>query len=635
MRLIDAIAALGAKSFERLCRRQGVAIDERKRFPAAEQAARQLAESFRAPADLPAAAQSALRFLASHGQGAPRSELGGGVLPLIERDMVFDVPSKPGQVAMPSAFRVQLAPSKGEDRASLRALLSVANEETRQALGQQLLGRRPTGPIALHLGDLLDRLESEEGLAASLAELSPKQRRLVEAIEARGAQLETDELLELERSPARVRLRGGSALPSSSASLQLSVRGLLLARARGLWVVPSEVAERVGASRRAAERVRRRELLDAVTDDEDLSPTRATLADDPTAVALALIAELRAEGGIEGRLRRSAVEAAARRIDVTAQRAHVLVALARDAGAKLERARVADVGSILFARWRDGAAWDEARRAPDAHRARVAVVEMATPTAALRSALLELLLAMPEERFAPLDELVRATLGDLRNAGAPRILARAATRHAGAFQEDAAAIVGGIAESLAAIGAADRAEVGHRTVLRLSKRGRRWMTGEPAAGDEPSAWDGARLRVGGGANVRETLLAARCAIALPSDRGLSLRVERERIEHAVALGIEASELRDDLERLAEPLPDPVERAFAAAATARHRVRRVPVSALLLIDDPDLLARIGADEELRELVLARDPVGGLLVREGVGVPRLARALARVGAFLDTE
>jgi len=111
--------------------------------------------------------------------------------------------------------------------------------------------------------------------------------------------------------------------------------------------------------------------------------------------------------------------------------------------------------------------------------------------------------------------------------------------------------------------------------------------------------------------------------------------KRERIEQTLKLGVEASDLRDGLEKLAEPLPDPVERAFSAAATSRHRVRLVPVSALLLIDDPEVLERIRADEELRELVLARDANGGLLVREGVGVPRLARALARVGAFLDTE
>src|SRR5690606_27473077 len=220
MRLADALAALDARSFERLCRRRGIAIDGKKRLAPAEQAARQLAEHPRTVAleELPEPSQKVAWLLATAREGAPRLELGGGVLPLIERDLVFPVPGDAARVAMPAEFRVQLPLGSGEDRTSARALLAIQDEETWSLLGTQMLGRRPVGPAPLWMGAVLERLESPAGIAEILSGLSPKQRRLLEAIEARGGQLETDELLELERSPIRVTT---AALPTRSASYHL------------------------------------------------------------------------------------------------------------------------------------------------------------------------------------------------------------------------------------------------------------------------------------------------------------------------------------------------------------------------------------------------------------------------------
>ena len=642
MRLAEALAALDARSFERLCRRRGVVIDAKKRLSPAEQAARQLADAMGRVSlrELPEPAQKVAALLATTREGAPRVELGGGVLPLIERDLVFPVPGARERVAMPSEYRVQLPPLPGEDPASARALLSLQDEEVRSAIAAQLLGRRPVGPAALWTGELLERLETKDGIEAILSALSPKQRRLLEAIEARGAQLETDELLELERSPLRVTVAGGAALPTRTASYHLFVRGLLLPRARGLWVVPSEVAEHVGAARRAVERAERKRLLARVASDEELSPARAELAEDAGPIAVALLAALRGRGALPagGRgVRRRELDAVARELAVPVARAELLVSVARAAGARLERSTLAEAGAILFATWRETGAWDEARLDPDAHRAGDDLAQLATPTRALREVVLDLLLAMPKERFAPIDEVARASGRDLRASGAARLLERAARRAPERFVAQPFEVARRIlASSLPALGAADVARVGGVDVARLSLRARHWLERTaPARAEGASRWEGGgRLRVGPDARVRAILAAAEGARAIAVSGALTLRVDASTIASAIARGVSADELRARLEALASPIDSDAERALAQAIeAARPRVSIVRASAFLPIEDDALRERILADASLREIFVSSSPAGGLLVREGVSIEELARALDRAGVVLE--
>ena len=638
MRLSEALSGLDAKAFERLCRRRGVSLDERQRLSPIEQAARQLADWARVAdlSDLPEPARRVTHHLMTHPEGGERAQLGGGVMPLLDRDLAFEVPGHPDRIAMPAAYRVRLSPVPGEDRTSVRALLAVSPEDTWAALGAQLLGRQAVGPASLWLGQLLERLESPEGLAGCLAELSPKQRRLLEAAEARGGQLEADELLALEQSPARVQLAGG-ALPTRSASYQLFVRGLLLPRTRGVWVVPTEVGAKVGSSRRAIERERRRELLKKVAEDEDLSPARAELSDDPGPAAVALLATLDAHRALPmgGRaVKRSALEKAAAEVGVEAERAELLVALARGAGARLDASALADVGALLFRAWRDGGAWDESRREPDAHRTADAIASLATPTRGLRDALLELLEAMPSERFAPVDELCRAGVRDLRNAGAARLLARCQPRER--FLEEPVEVMHAMLDrALVALGALDRARVDGRDVVRLSARARRWISGERHASLAPSRWEGGRLRIGSGARVGPILEAAEAAHALVVGGGLTLRYDPDSCGRALARKKSSDAARSAAAALAAPIDPLAERAFRAAAGAHTSIHRVAVSGYLPIPDPVLRARISEDPELREMIVARSPAEGLLIRQGVSSAKLERALARLGVTVDGD
>lgn len=643
MRLADAIAALDARSFERLCRRRGIVIDPKKRAAPAGQAARQLAEHPRVmPIDgLPEPAQKVARLLTTTPRGAPRLELGGGVLPLLERDLVFQVPGAKDRVAMPADFRVQLPPGPGEDRASARALLAIQDAEVWSALGTQLLGRRPVGPAPLWMGALLEHLESPAGIQGLLGALSPKQRRLLEAIEARGGQLETDELLELERSPIRVTLAGGAALPTRSASHHLFVRGLLLPRTRGLWVVPSEVAAAVGAPRRAVERAERKRLLARVAEDEALSPPRAHLLDDAGPAALAVVAGLRKRRALppDGRgVRRSELKAAAQEAGVAVESAELYVALARAAGARFETATLGDAGRVLFATWRDTDVWDEAREDADMHRGGEPIASLATPTRALREVLLDLLEAMPRERFAPLDELARATVKDLRASGAGRLLERASKRAEGRVLGTAPEVARRILlESLPRLGAADRASVDGREVVRLSARARAWLghVAHAPSAKHASRWEGGgRAQVGDEARVRVVLAAAEGAEAIASDGGLTLRVDAATVRSALERDIPLDELRARFEALAAPLDPATERALIRGAeAARPRLAFVAVSAFVPIEDSALRERLLGEPDLRSMWVESSPEGGLLVRQGVSRADLTDALERLGIVLD--
>lgn len=643
MRLADALAALDARSFERLCRRRGIDVDAKKRLAPAEQAARQLAEHVRTIplTSLPEPSQKVAWLLATSPEGAPRLELGGGVLPLIEHHLVFPVPGAPERVAMPVEYRVQLPPGPGEDRTSARALLAIQDDEALSVLGTQLLGRRPIGPAPLWMGTLLERLETPSGIDALVSTLAPKQRRLLEAIEARGGQLETDELLELERSPIRVTLAGGAALPTRSASYHLFARGLLLPRTRGLWVVPAEVGAHVGAVRRAVERAERKRLLARVAEDEDLSPPRARLGEDPAPASLALLAALRKRDALPADargVRRSDVKSAASSLGIDPETAELLVAVARAAGARFEGAPVGDAGSVLFATWRGTDVWDEAREEPDVHRAGDQVSALPTPTRAMREIVLDLLEAMPRERFAPADEVARASVKDLRASGAERLLERARKRAEGRIVGDVPEVARRILlESLPRLGAADRAKVDGKDVVRLTARARSWLDGGAARASElePSRWEGGgRARIGAATRVRVVLAAAEGGELIASSGALWLRVDASTVAHALERGLDAGELRARFEALASPLDASVERALAGGVeAARPRLSIVPASAFVPVPDEPLRERLLSHAPLRALLVEPSPAGGLLVRAGVSRSELTHALEEAGVALD--
>jgi hypothetical protein len=341
-------------------------------------------------------------------------------------------------------------------------------------------------------------------------------------------------------------------------------------------------------------------------------------------------------------VRRSELKAAAADAAVELEAAELFAALARAAGARLDAAALADAGAVLFATWRGTDVWDEAREDPDVHRAGDGIASLATPTRALREILLDLLEAMPRERFAPVDELARASVKDLRASGAARLLERAQRRADGRVLGSAPEVSRRILiESLPRLGAADRASIEGRDVVRLSARARIWLEhvglereARPASEDRARWEGGARLVAGGTTRVRALLAAAEGAEVIASSGTLTLRVDARSVASALARGVSADVLRARLEELAAPLDAAAERALLRGVEAsRPRLAIVAVSAFIPIDDAALRERLLALPALRAMLVDRSPAEGLLVREGVLRADLERALASLGVALD--
>lgn len=635
MRLADALAAMPPVAFERLLARRAVSIDPAKRLAPVEQAARGLAVV--SPAllsKLPGSASEAIRALTVRPGRATRASLGGGVLPLVEVGLVFPVPDAPDVLAMPTAYRLQMRAPAAEDPRAARALLAAIDAETYKSLALQHLGRPPIAPRPLILGDILSALESSADVERSIASLPRSQQRVLAAVEARGSEASGDELLDLAKEPQR--WGPVHALPKSGTLFALLSRGLLLPHGANSYAVPAEVAAVIGRERRAVALRVREDVARRIARSDDDDPARARLADDPGPIAVALLAELSARGELpdgSSPARKSSVRAAAKQVGAHPDRAEVLVALARAAGL----ASIAEARDRLLATWRASGAWDEARTEPDRLRATEPAASFATPTSALREALLDLLASLPEGRFAPAEAVLRAARADLRCDSADSLLERASRRAPGAFLPSADAILRALLErSLPALGALDRTERGE--LVRLAAPIRASLRGIPVRArsgrDEPAArWEsGARLRLGPEVKASRVEALAPLGHVIPREGHVVLVLDRERIAGLAARG-ELEPLRAALEKLA-PLDRDAARALAVEVRPLVACELVPAAFFLAIPDEAMCASLAEDPTVAPLI-ARRVEGGLVFREGVARAVVERRLRRVGGVIEAS
>lgn len=643
MRLVDALQAMPPKSLEALARRRGVTIDPQKRLAPAEQLARALA----APRDLanvehwPDDVRSVVRLLAGAPDGLPRESLGGGVLPLVDAALAFSVPGSTSRVALPAEYRAQLPASASDDPRSVRVLAAQLDDETLRTVVGHYLGRTPASPRPLLLGEILARLESEEAVQDELAMANPRERALLAAIEARGGDATTAELLDLSREPVRYASGGRSALPRRSPAHGILRRGWILPVAPDLYAVPSEVAAIIGRDRRAAFAAVRATVAGRIGS-SDLLPSRARLSRDSGPGAIALLCGLRAQAATptaDAGASRTAMRRTARDAGVDLGHAEILVAVARGAGLATAMTPIAETGGALFAAWRRGGAWDEARVEEDRYRAGDKLARVPTPTAALRDACLDVLDAIPAGRFALLSDIVTAVLADLRASGAAHALVRAAERAPQAFETSVESVVRHVlVGSLPALGALDRGASEEGEVCRLSLRARRWLSIADDSRVAPPAgplatWVGqGRLRVSTGASAAALLALADAANVVLGDGDLYVEVTAETLERAVSRGVLLDTVRERLVALAGELDAGAERAIGSVARARVPCELVRASGFLVLSDERLRDALLADARARELFVVPSPPGGLLVRHDVAAARLGRAIHRLGGEL---
>jgi len=661
-RRLDAILrALPAKELKALIGRIGIRVDKRKRIDAAAQVARALVRlpDVREPSRLPPVSAELLRRIAESNGSLMSTALPAGLEVLVRRGIVYAHMSDQGiELMLPTAFLVQMKSWEGEDPRSLRALLAEAPFETASAIASHYLGRPSTPPIALSLEPAWEVLGDLDGLRGELDRVSLQERRLLEQIERVGGEVDTQELMDLEREPMRVRGVYGVAAGRRGAAFSLEKRGLVFPVHPNRYVLPTEVMAIIGADGRR-QREERRDQIRAHVFEEDHLPRRAKFSKEPAPFALALTMELRDSGqdvkpGVG--TPRSLVARLAQRFGSEVEPTALIAALSRAAGlwesggvntaTPPGSLKLWELSGVLFGIWRRGGAWDEARR--DSETLRVAPEHRdASPVGTLREMVLDALVDLGEEQWVACSELVAYLEEDPRMRGLERLFHRWSTRVGLSTPSPIAVAERVLLESLPALGVVDlggadvkaAASTGEVTKLaiRLTTRGRRFIANEPAMarGEESGELiKPRRLRVGSASLVAEVLELTGFTDIAAVESALELTVSGGSVARGLAGGIQASEMRDRLATIA-PLSDALENALEQAGMVIGTATYSAASGFLWVEDQDVRQLLGTGSSTRDLFVDSSPPGGLLVGAGVDPERLLRRCRAVGVDIEID
>src|SRR5258708_27154258 len=147
-----------------------------------------------------------------------------------------------------------------------------------------------------------------ERLSEELGKLSPPERRVLEGVEAEGGEVDTEELLELEREPLRLRTATGATPSRRGVGFSLERRALLVPVHPNRHIVPTEVSAIIGAAHHSQREARREEVKHFVASG-DFAPRRARFSLDPSplAVRLAVLARESTTPNPQGRTQSGAV----------------------------------------------------------------------------------------------------------------------------------------------------------------------------------------------------------------------------------------------------------------------------------------------------------------------------------------
>jgi hypothetical protein len=656
LRLVDILKALPDSELDSLVARLGVRIDPAKRLDPPQQIARALVAlpDLRDPSRLPHASVELLHRIAEARGVLVVSAVPPAMQPLAERGIVFARAEGKGQVelVLPAAYLVQLRAWEGEDPRGIRALLAQAPFETVSAIAGHYLGRPATPPIALSLESAWESLGDPAMLEEEIAKLSPTERRVLEGVEELGGEVDTEELLELEREPLRLRTASGATPSRRGVGFSLERRGLLIPVHPNRHVVPTEVGAIIGAAKNA-EREARREQVRTFVLSGDHAPRRARFSLDPSPLAMALALAIR-EPGNEVRpgigTPKSLVTKLATRFGRDPYQVALLVAISRAVGlwdpsaitaaAPPGSCQMHDLARLLFNAWRRGGAWDEARTEPETLRLPPDQRD-SSASGVVRELVLEALRELGENRWMPWTSLERYLATDHRIPGVERLLRRWAERAQAevALPMDVARRV--VLESLPALGIIDLGEDDSedgspQIALRLTPRGRALV------GDKVPAHDGVAskfldthvLRIGPTAKVSSVLAIFGFVDVGRAAETLDLIVAPQTLARALSAGYEADQLRARIEAVA-PLPETLSRTLAQASVVVGRGSFVPAIGFLWVDDANVRELLRTRRSTSELFLDPSPSGGLLVSSQVDLDRLARRCRTVGVEIVLE
>jgi len=659
LRLVDILKALPDAELSSLVSRLGVRIDPAKRLDPPQQIARALVAlpDIRDPSRLPPASVELLHRVAEARGTLLVTAVPPALQPLIERGIVFARSESKGQVELllPAAYLVQLRAWEGEDPRGMRALLAQAPFETVSAIAGHYLGRPATPPIALSLETAWELLGDPDKLAEEIEKLSATERRVLEGVEMLGGEVDTEELLELEREPLRLRTASGATPSRRGVGFSLERRGLLIPMHPNRHVVPTEVAKIIGHARNA-EREARREQVRTFVLSGDHAPRRARFSMDPGAFAMALALAIR-EPGNEVRpgigTPKSMVTKLATRFGREPGQVALLVALSRavglwDASAISASAppgslMLHELSRLLFLAWKRGGAWDEARSEPEMLRL-PADQRDSSASGVVRDLVLEALRDLGESRWIPWASLEGYLRTDHRIPGVERLLRRWAERVGVEPVPPMEVARRVILESLPSLGILDvgeddategDAQTAH-VAIRLTPRGRALVADkEPTHDGTPSKFlDTHVLRLGPTAKVSSIFGIFGFVDVGRAAETLDLIVAPQTLARALSAGYEADSLRQRIEAIA-PLPETLSRTLAAASVVVGRGTFVPACGFLWVDDANVRELLRTRRSTSEMFLDPSPTGGLLVSAAVDLDRLVRRCRTVGVEIVTD
>lgn len=660
--LVQVLRALPKKDFAALVRRIDVAVDPAKRIDVPSQVARALllAPELRDPIRLGDAAAELLHRIAEAGGRLRVDASPPGLDLLIARGLVYVVnfggaPVSSAsstsavrggfEVCLPIAFMLQLKSWPGEDSRSARALLSQVSQEVATSIASHYLGRPAAPPLTLALEDAFVVLTTRDKLAAELQSLPPQERKLLHAVEEVGGEVETEELLEMEREPVRLRGAAGATPSRRGVGFSLERRGFLVPVHPNRHVIPTEVAELVGAERLAEREELRRRIRDQVAR-EDYIPQRARFAHDVTPLAVGLAMAVHAG---EGEIRpgvgtpKSFVSKMSTRFGRSPDSIALTSALGRIAGLWGEASlsaeappgnlRLGEVGHLLYRTWRRGAAWDESR--PNGELLRVqGEAREAGAVGVVRSIVVEALQELGDGQWAPWGAFAQYLEADGRTPGLARLLAKHAQKLGIELAEPMEIARRMALETLPVLGVVDLAEPdeGDQVVgpmLRITPRGRAWLAGHSLAVDDAGKFmDSQTLRVGTMARLAHVMELNALTEVGNVEGDLDLILTPRTLALAIGSGLDPSVLRQRLEAIAQ-LPDPIERQLTQASTVLGRAEFVESAGFIWIDDPEVRRMLSTRRSTADLFINPSPPSGLLVAPGIDLDKLSRRCRTLG------
>ncbi len=651
-RLEAVLRALPGAELRAIIERLGLTIDPAKRLDPPSQLARALVAlpELREPSRLPEASAALLHRVAEAKGQLVVPALPPALGPLAARGLLFARGTKTQvELILPSAFLVQLRAWEGEDPRGVRALLSQASMETTSAIAGHYLGRPATPPIALSLEAAWEVLGDSEKLTAEIDKLSPTERRVLEGVEHDGGEVDTEELLELEREPLRLRTATGATPSRRGVGFSLERRGLLIPVHPNRHVVPTEVSRIIGAKKHEEREQRRAQVLSVVLA-FDHAPRRARFSMDPAPLALGMSmailepgSEVRANVGTP----KSLIVKLAARFGRDAGQVALVCALCRaiglwgptaqNAGGPPGALSVDELSFHLYRAWARGGAWDEARKESEVLRIAQDARD-GSPVGAIRAMVQNALRDLGEDRWVPWAQLAGYLKSDHRVPGLARLFRRWAERNGAEIVEPIDVARRIVTESLPALGIVDLGESEtdgsgglDEIALRLTPRGRAMLSDKASSEREKTKskfLDTHVLQVGTSAHVHSVLaLSSLVEVGRVGDT-LDLIVAPQTLAKALAAGFEADQVRQRIEDVA-PLPETLSRTLAQASVVLGRCTFELAAGFLWVEDKNILELLRTRKATAELFVEPSPPSGLLVQAGVDLDKLVRRCRTIG------